>query len=91
MDNGRYFAISITPGKHSCYIGDKKSGFEVDIKSGEFRYVKITLEAGFWIGHGIMTLVQPEQAIFEIKTLKLLGANKIKDRDSVTIFDATKH
>lgn len=89
MDNGRYFAVSFEAGDHACYIGDKKSGFEVDMKAGETRYAKITLEAGFWKGHGIITLVQAEQATFEIKKLKLLGADKVKDRDVVTIFEGT--
>ena len=91
MDNGRYFAVSLEQGKHACYIGDKKSGFEIDLKPGESRYAKITIEQGAWKGHGIITLVQPEQATFEIKSLKLLGADKIKDREVVTIYEVTKH
>ena len=90
MDNGSYFAVSLEPGKHSCYISNNKSGFEVDLKAGDSRYVKITLEAGAWKGHGVMTLVQSEQAAFEIKNLKLLEASKIRNRDSVTVFEGAK-
>ena len=90
MDNGRYFAIELDPGVHSCFVSDKKSGFEADLKAGDVKYAKITIEAGFWKGHGIITLVQPEQATFEIKKLKLLGKNKIKDKELVTVYEKEK-
>jgi hypothetical protein len=90
MDNGSYFAVSLEPGKHACNISNNKSGFEVDIKAGESRYAKVTLEAGVWKGHGVITLMQPEQAAYEIKNLKLLGASKIRDHDLVTIFEGAK-
>lgn len=87
MDNGSYFAISLPPGKHTCNISNNKSGFEADIKAGETRHAKITLEAGAWKGHGVITLVQPEQASYEIKSLKLLKASKIRNHDLVTIYE----
>lgn len=90
MDNGSYFAISFVPGKHTCKIGNNKSGFEADLKAGESRYAKVTLEAGMWKGHGVITLVQPEQATYEIKNLKLLKASKIKDHELVTLFEGSK-
>ena len=89
MDNGSYFAVKLQPGKHTCNISNNKSGFEIDIKSGESRYAKVTLEAGAWKGHGVITLVQPEQAAYEIKNLKLLKATKVKNRDLVTIFEGS--
>lgn len=90
MDNGSYFAVSLEPGTHTCNISNNKSGFEADFKPGESRYAKVTLEAGAWKGHGVITLVQPEQASYEIKNLKLLKASKIKDPDSVTLFEGSK-
>jgi hypothetical protein len=44
---------------------------------------------GFWKGHGRLTLIQPEQGAFEIKKVKLLGADKVKNREMVTIFEGS--
>jgi hypothetical protein len=90
MDNGRYFGVSLEPGKHSCRMGDKQTGFELDMKPGQEYYAKVTLETGFWKGHGRLTLLQNEQGAFEIKKVKLLGADKVKDRSLVTIFEGSE-
>ena len=89
MDNGRYFGVTLEPGKHTCRMGDKQTGFELDMKAGEDYYAKVTLEAGFWKGHGRLTLLQKEQGAFEMKKVKLLGADKVKDRSLVTIFEGS--
>lgn len=90
MDNGRYFGVTLEPGKHTCRMGDKQTGFEIDMKAGEEYYAKVTLEAGFWKGHGRLSLLQKEQGAFEIKKVKLLGADKVKDRSLVTIFEGSE-
>ncbi|MFL6229626.1 MAG: DUF2846 domain-containing protein [Pyrinomonadaceae bacterium] len=87
MDNGRYFGVVLEPGKHTCRMGDKQTGFEVDVKAGLEYYAKVTLDTGFWKGHGRLTLLQPEQGAFEIKKVKLLGADKVKDRTLVSIYE----
>jgi hypothetical protein len=35
MDNGRYFGVTLTPGKHICRMGDKQTGFEIDVKGDQ--------------------------------------------------------
>ena len=90
MDNGRYFGVTLEPGKHSCRMGDKQTGFEVDMKPGQEYYAKVTLEADFWKGHGRLTLLQKEQGAFELKKVRLLGADKVKDRSLVTIFEGSE-
>src|SRR5712692_10350719 len=90
MDNGRYFGVTLEPGKHTCRMGDKQTGFELDMKPGQEYYAKVTLETGFWKGHGRLTLLQNEQGAFEIKKVKLLGADKVKDRSLVTIFEGSQ-
>ena len=87
MDNGRFFGVTLDPGVHTCRMGDKQTGFELDMKAGQSYYAKVTLEAGFWKGHGRLTFIQPEQGAFEIKKTKPLGTSKIKDRSLVTIFE----
>jgi hypothetical protein len=89
MDNGRYFGVTLEPGKHTCRMGDKQTGFEIVLEAGEEYYGKVTLEVGFWKGHGRLTLVQKEQGAFELKKVKLLGADKVKDRSLVTIFEGS--
>jgi hypothetical protein len=89
MDNGRYFGVKLDPGKHGCNMGDKQTGFELDLKAGQVAYAKVSIETGFWKGHGRLTLVQPEQGAFEIKKAKLLGTDKVKDRALVAIYEGS--
>lgn len=35
MDNGRFFGVALTPGKHTCNMGDRQTGFEIDVKPGQ--------------------------------------------------------
>ena len=90
MDNGRYFGAALEPGKHTCRMGDKQTGFEIDMRSGEEYYGKVTLETGFWKGHGRLTLMQKEQGAFELKKVKPLGPDKVKDRSLVIIFEGNE-
>ena len=87
MDNGRYFGVTLEPGKHICSMGDKQTGFEVDVKPGEQYYARVTIDMGFWKGRGRLTLMQKEQAAFELKKVKPLGADKVKNRSLVTVFE----
>jgi hypothetical protein len=90
MDNGRYFVVTLEPGKHTCRMGDKQTGFEVDMKAGEEYYAKITIEAGVFKGRGRLTLLAKEQGAFELKKVKLLGADKVKDKTLVTGFEGSE-
>lgn len=90
MDNGRYFGVTLAPGKHTCRMGDKQTGFEIDAKPGQNFYAKITIDTGFWKGRGRLTLLQPEQGAFELKKVKPLGADKVKDRTLVTIYEGNE-
>jgi hypothetical protein len=90
MDNGRYFGVALTPGKHTCRMGDKQTGFEIEAKPGQSFYAKITIDVGFLKGHGRLTLIQPEQGAFELKKVKLLGVDKVKDRALVTLHEGSE-
>jgi Protein of unknown function (DUF2846) len=91
MDNGRYFAVDLEPGKHTCRMGDKQTGFEIDIKAGDEYYAKITHDMGVFKGHGRVTLVQKEQGAFELKKVKPLGVSKVKDRTLVTVYEGSEN
>lgn len=78
MDNGRYFAIKLKPGKHIIRMTDDKKGYAFDMGPGQTYYFRIGIEAGMWKGHGKITLDDGERAIKEIKKLKFIGEDKIK-------------
>lgn len=90
MDNGRYFGVTLAPGKHICRMGDKQTGFEIDVKEGQSYYARISIDAGFWKGRGRLTLLPPEQGGFEIKKVKLLSASKVRNRELVTLYEGSE-
>lgn len=90
MDNGRYFVVTLDPGKHTCRMGDKQTGFEVDMKPGEEYYAKVSIEMGVFKGRGRLTLLAKEQGAFELKKVKPLGADKVKDKTLVTGYEGTE-
>ena len=91
MDNGRYFAVDLDPGEHTCRMGDNQTGFTVETKSGESYYAKITIDTGFWKGRGRLTLLQKEQGAFELKKVKPLDVAKVKDRSLVTVYEGSEN
>jgi hypothetical protein len=78
MDNGRYFALRLKPGKHIIRMTDDKKGYAVDMGPGQTYFFRIGLEMGMFKGHGKITLDDRERAVEEIKKLKFLGQDKIK-------------
>lgn len=91
MDNGRHFAIDLDPGEHTCRMGDKQTGFALDLKAGEEYYAKITLDMGLLKGRGRLNLLQKEQGAFEMKKTKPLGVDKIRDRSLVTVYEGSEN
>lgn len=86
MQNGRYFVVKLEPGKHTFRSNDKQSGVEVDLKPGQEYFLRVEIAAGVMKGHGRVVTVTPEQARFELaKNLKPLDADKIADRERVSI------
>jgi len=78
MDNGRYFAIKMKPGKHIIHMTDDKKGYAIDMGPGQTYYFRIGIEMGMWKGHGKITLDDADRAIKEIKKIKFIGPDKIK-------------
>jgi len=86
MDNGRYFGVTLAPGKHVCSMGDKQTGFEIDAKQGEEYYARVTIDTGFLKGRGRLNLMQKEQGAFELGKVRLLAADKVKNRSLVIVY-----
>ena len=78
MDNGRYFAIKVKPGKHIIRMTDDKKGYALDMGPGQKYFFRIGVEAGMFKGHGKITLDDAERSIKEIQKLKFLDQDKIK-------------
>jgi hypothetical protein len=83
MDNGRYFALKLKPGKHIVHMTDDKKGYAIDMGPAQTYYFRIGLEAGMWKGQGKITLDDADRAIKEIKKIKFIGKDKIKAPDVV--------
>ncbi len=83
MDNGRYFTLKLTPGKHIVHMTNEKKGFAIDMGPGQTYYFRVGIEMGMWKGQGKLTLEDSEKAVPEIKKLKFIGEDKIKDHTMV--------
>lgn len=78
MDNGRYFAVRLKPGKYTIRLTDDEKGYTIDVSPGQSYFFRIGVEWGMFKGHGTMTPDNRERAVEEIKKLKFLGQDKIK-------------
>ena len=83
MDNGRYFILSLSPGKHIIHLTDDKKGYEIDMGAGQTYYFRVGIEVGMWKGNGKILLESNEKGAEEIKKIKLIGADKVKDKTMV--------
>ena len=78
MDNGRYFALKMKPGKHIVHMTDEKKGYAIDMGPGQTYFFRIGLEAGTWKGQGKILLDEAERGIKEVKKIEFIGKDKIK-------------
>jgi len=87
MDNGRYFAAMVDPGKHTFRSNDTQSGIELDAKAGQEYFIRVEIATGFAKGHGRLILMSPEQGSYELKSKKLkpLDASKVMDKARVSL------
>jgi len=90
MENGRFFVAKLSSGKHTFRSNDKQAGIEVELKSGQDYYIRVEIATGMMKGHGRLVLVAPEQGAYEIKKLKPLDKDKIKDSEHVALASAER-
>ena len=88
MDNGRYFKVVLSPGRYTFRSNDKQSGVEMELKGGEEYYLRVEIVQGLLKQRGRVVLMAREQGAYEIKKLKPLGLNKVKDRERVVVDEA---
>ncbi|HEU4507862.1 MAG TPA: DUF2846 domain-containing protein, partial [Pyrinomonadaceae bacterium] len=78
MDNGRYFAVRLKPGKYTIRLTDGEKGYTIDASPGQTYFFRISMEWGMFKGHGKIAPDNRERALEEIRKLKFLGQDKIK-------------
>jgi hypothetical protein len=89
MENGRYFTVTLDPGKHNFSSNDRQSGIELDAKAGQEYFVRVEIATGMMKGHGRLILVAPEQGGYELKSkLKPLDTNKVVNGALVSVSEA---
>jgi hypothetical protein len=83
MENGRFIVAKLASGKHVFHSNDKQAGIDLELKGGQAYYIRVEIATGAWKGHGRLVLVAPEQGSYEIKNLKPLDREKVKDSEHV--------
>ena len=83
LQDGRYVVLVLPPGTHTLRSNDKQSQVELSLKAGEEYFVRIDIATGMWKGHGRLTLVQREQGMGELRKMKPIDKDMIKDHTLV--------
>jgi len=87
MDNGRYFATTVEPGKHIFRSNDEQSGIVLLATGGQQYFIRVDIAAGFMKGHGRLQLMDSQQGTYELTSdkLKPLDAGKVVAKDRVSV------
>ena len=80
LQNGRYLALGLKPGKHKFRSNDRQSVIDMVLKADESYYIRLDLATGVMKAHGRLTLMLPEQGASEFKLLKPVDRGMVKDR-----------
>lgn len=87
MDDGKFFVMKLSPGKHSVEVNKGHSGAVIDMKAGEQYYFKIDMKPGFWKGRSEITYMQKEQGSLEVQKMNPLEDKWVKDKSKVASAD----
>jgi len=75
--------ILVAPGLHEIRSDDKSSVISLEISPGQEYYVRVDEEAGFWKGHGRLTLVLADQGRPEFKMQKPVEEDRKFQRNMI--------
>lgn len=70
VQNGSVFDVKIAAGPHTFYSEDKQAGAVLTLEPGKEYFFRTDLQTGVWKGHFRLTIVMPEQGVFDIAKLK---------------------
>lgn len=80
MDNGRYFVLLLEPGEHRIHMTEDYKRVDLKLGAGEVAFVRFRLDTNNMMkARGSVFLADEEDAHKDLKKMKPLGADKIKD------------
>jgi hypothetical protein len=88
MDNARYLALKLEPGRHILRSNEKNSEIDQTWDGGKTYYIKMTIATGMMKGHGQMGMVTDKLALREMEKLRPLDRDNV-ERDFLPIVDLT--
>ena len=85
LDGTRFFIVRIEPGAHAFHLKDKKrGGIEKDFRAGEVYYIRMDMREGATVGAAGLVLMGRENGEFDLRQMKPIDKDDIKDRERVT-------
>jgi hypothetical protein len=85
IDSGRFITLRVDAGKHRLHMADEKLGLDVDMKSGGEYYFRLKLVQGLFGAHGRLVAIDSKKGAEEMKKLKPVDVDKIKDKSKVVM------
>lgn len=80
MDNGRYFVLLLEPGEHRIHMTEDYKRVDLKLGAGEVAFVRFRLDMNNVMkARGSVYLADEEDALKDLKKMKPLGADKIKN------------
>jgi len=79
MDNDRYFVLLLEPGEHRIHTTEEYKRVDVKLGAGEVAFVRFKLEMGMMKGRGNVYLADEADAFKDLRKMKPLAADKIKN------------
>ncbi|HVF45578.1 MAG TPA: DUF2846 domain-containing protein [Pyrinomonadaceae bacterium] len=80
MDNGRYFVLLLEPGEHRIHMTEDYKRVDLKLGAGEVAFVRFRLDMNNFVkARGTVHLADEEDALKDLKKMKPLGADKIKN------------
>lgn len=83
MDNGRYIMLRVDPGDHRFHMTQDYKRVSENLRAGQVLYLRVGVEMGMMKGRGTISLADEDDALKELKKIKPLGADKLKDNKLV--------
>lgn len=82
----RYFVLYLEPGNHEIHFkkSKKRGGIEMDFKAGETYYLRVNWKAEGTVRAQGFDIVQIESARYDLKHLKPIDDDNIKDKTRVS-------
>jgi hypothetical protein len=79
IQSGRFVELIFKPGTHEFWSSDDQARIHFDMKPGQTYYVRVEIATGLFKGHGRLVMTQPEQGEPELKKLKPVDKDMVKD------------